>query len=409
MRRWIQASLMFLLSAASPVAFAAIQLYVEPDCPSPSSNVVLVAFTSASPLLRQQPISVTRTGSTFKVVGALTTIAGLLPPALPLKAPVGNLAVGSYTFDFFTQQEGPGGLGPEIFQGSFAFQVAAEPPPCTPVRLRVVAGSNQIALKGTMLAAPIEVRAIDEAGRGVPNLHLVIDRFAPPEEYALGQTGGPTVALSASQLTTDVSGVATFTAAAGQTAGGVQYNISWTQGNKALSVFVNFGIASSIPVAPSLPIVEYSNVQTGSYFVTGDLNEQEILDSGLIPGWKRTGGAWLAFQHATASTQPSIVAVCRFFSPGWYFAHFFSAFDAECVALRQDPSWIEESPEMFGAIVPLPAGCPIGSRAIHRTVRFSIPAGHRYTTSMALAQYEVANGAVQEGVGNPPVVMCGPD
>lgn len=397
-----------MLYAAVQGAHGAIQLFVEPDCPSPDSNVVLSAYTSTPPVFRSHPLSVLKTGNTFKVVGSLTT--NVLPgaPAATLRAAVGPLPAGSYTYDLFTRQESSSDLGPETFQASLSFQVQPDPPPCTPARIRVVAGSNQVAVKGSPFPLLVEVRVVDQAARGVPDLKLNVARYAPPEEYAAGQSAGPAVELSATQLITDPLGNATFTATAGGTEGGVQYRISWTQGAKALLAYVNFGIVAAIPMSSSVPVVEYANVSTGRYFVTADLAEQEVLDGGAIAGWTRTGGTWLAFSHANSTVIPIIEPVCRFFTSGVNYAHFYSALAAECIALRADSFWIEEAPEVFGAVVPLASGCPGGFRPIHRTVRSSEPTGHRYTSSWGLAQYEVANGAIAEGYGNPPAVMCGP-
>jgi hypothetical protein len=391
-------------------AIGAIALYVEPGCPAPADQVQLVAYETAVPRLRPQPLSVTRAGNTFHVVGALTyAVVSPPPPALPLKVPVGSLAAGDYTFEFATRTEDASGLGPEVAQGSVSFSVSETPPVCTPVRLSITQGTNQVAWPGQPYPLAIVVRAEDASGRGVPGLDLRILRMIPPMFYQAGGKLGVTVQPSATALTTDANGLATFTATAGPDDGAVSYSIVWTQGPKVLRTVVNFGVART-PYGSAVPVVEYAEASTGSYFITADLAEQAILDEGRIPGWTRTNGIWLAFVDAEPLAQPPRLPVCRFFAPTWQNAHFFSPYPEECEALRRSGLWIEESANVFSLVLPAGDGsCPEGTAPVFRSVRFSTPVGHRYTESEELAVREFAYGATLEGNGGfPPVAMCGP-
>jgi len=407
--RRTSASLLGALALFSPVALAAIELYVEPDCPSPSDDVTLVAYESALPRLKPQPVGTSRAGNTLHVVGALTyDVVQPPPPAQPLAVPVGRLAVGDYVFEFATQLEDATGLGPEVAQGAKAFRVSADPPPCSPARLSVAQGTSQVALPGVPYPLPIVVSARDARGRGVPDLDLFVTRMSPPVLYETGEIFGVTVALSKTRLLTGADGSAAFTAIAGPDAGAVAYMISWRRGPKWLSAFVNFGITRT-PFGSAVPVVEYMEKQAGTYFVTADLAEQRDLDEGRTPGWTRTGGTWLAFAVAEPTAQPPRMPVCRFFGEAWHLAHFFSAFDTECAALRQDATWLEESSNVFAMVLPTAQGCPEGTAPVYRTVRFAAPAGHRYTESAAVAVRAFAYGATIEGLGGfPPVAMCGP-
>jgi hypothetical protein len=269
-------------------------------------------------------------------------------------------------------------------------------------------GSNATATVNSPFTLPIVVAVHDAQGRGVPGIAATISRLTPPAEYSAGQPEGTVVLPSSTTLTTGADGTASFTAVAGPVPGAIQYQVTWIQGNKSLATYVNFAVVANAPSVSVSPVVEYLEPQAGSYFVTSSLVEQGILDRGEIPGWERTGGSWIVFAQSDINSTAAKSPVCRFFGPGWHFAHFFTAFASECELLRHDPAWIEESADVFGMILPTAQGCPAGTTPIFRVVRFVTPFGHRFTDSAALAAYEVANGAVAEGNGDPPAAMCGP-
>jgi hypothetical protein len=75
-------------------------------------------------------------------------------------------------------------------------------------------------------------------------------------------------------------------------------------------------------------------------FLTADPSEIAALDSGAIPGWKRSGSRFLVSREPEAG----LVPVCRFYRAGAEpaNAHFYTAFPEECEALKRSGDWVYE-------------------------------------------------------------------
>jgi hypothetical protein len=101
------------------------------------------------------------------------------------------------------------------------------------------------------------------------------------------------------------------------------------------------------PVAPPVVIAqvdEFYNPALRHYFITANDAEKQALDTGVHPGWQRTGESFQAYAKGS-STGDSIVPVCRYYSPPSYEddfgvvvpfgvdSHFFTADAAECVTV----------------------------------------------------------------------------
>ena len=155
-------------------------------------------------------------------------------------------------------------------------------------------------------------------------------------------------------------------------------------------------------------VVEYYNAGLKHYFITADLNEIAILDSGAFGGvWKRTGQEFPAWDlvGAPADTVP----VCRFFGTDKYRAdgtrigpnsHFYDAVPDECEYVKTAwqsiaadglsyPAWTFEkyafavklrlSPQLRGL-------CPAGTQNLYRAYNNGLGGdpNHRYSTDSNL-------------------------
>ena len=177
------------------------------------------------------------------------------------------------------------------------------------------------------------------------------------------------------------------------------------------------------PTPTRVQAVEYYNVALDHYFMTASAAEIDALDSGRIPGWQRTGES-LAIGEAVRTAQDLEYVyyggpVCRFYlPPGQGDSHFFSAFPAECAAVRaRFPGLVEESSAAFYAAAPDPATGECGvipgivdgdleMAPIYRLWNHRADTNHRYTANPATRDAMIARGWVPEGYGPDGVVMC---
>ena len=166
-------------------------------------------------------------------------------------------------------------------------------------------------------------------------------------------------------------------------------------------------------VATGVEVLEFRR-DPDDYFLTIDRNEIAALDSGLIPGWARTGEAFFAYAP-DRPIGPNMSPVCRFFGrPGaGQHSHFFSAYADECAAIAAwlPDQWLLESRNVF--IVALPdaddGSCAAGTVPVYRLYNNQPGAvDHRYTTSRAIQAQMIAAGWRAEGSGAAGVAMCAP-
>ena len=153
--------------------------------------------------------------------------------------------------------------------------------------------------------------------------------------------------------------------------------------------------------------VEYFHRDYGHYFVTAGPGEIALLDSGVYPGWVRTGEA---FRVRPLDT-PGAADVCRFWSGLSYApksSHFYTPFDWECAKVRANPAWTYEDVR-FALNLPDGNGtCAPGRDPLYRLYNdgASGAPNHRYTTSTAVRATMVAQGWVPEGFGAFGVIGC---
>lgn len=154
-------------------------------------------------------------------------------------------------------------------------------------------------------------------------------------------------------------------------------------------------------------VVEFYNASLDHYFITADANEINMLDTGALRGWVRTGARMLAYSSATSVANP----VCRFYlKPEVGDSHFYSADPGECERVRQrfGQTWTYESPSVFRIALPdtTTGACPASTRPVWRFFN-QRTTNHRYTTEVTVRDRLRDDPAwIAEGYGPDAVIMC---
>jgi|KBSSwiStaDraftv2_1062776.scaffolds.fasta_scaffold16927_4 hypothetical protein len=180
------------------------------------------------------------------------------------------------------------------------------------------------------------------------------------------------------------------------------------------------GSLTHTPVPPSIVIAqvdEFYDAGLRHYFITADAAEKQDLDTGVHPGWVRTGESFKAYATGS-SAGGTINPVCRYYSdPDQEFygpgadSHFFSADAGECLTVfRKYASgfWSLENDNAFQINLPDTATgtCPGGTIPVYRLWNQRADSNHRYTTRAAIKTQMLAAGYLAEGYGADGVVMC---
>jgi hypothetical protein len=159
--------------------------------------------------------------------------------------------------------------------------------------------------------------------------------------------------------------------------------------------------------------VEYFNAGLGHYFMTADAAEIDVMDSGRMVGWQRTGMSFNVVD-AAANTSGTASAVCRYYGSPTYGldTHFYSGSPDQCAAVpRLWPNeWTLESSNVFQIYMPdaTTGACAAGTLPIYRAWNQRSDTNHRYTMDARVQTMMMGKGFVAEGYGNPPVAMCSP-
>jgi hypothetical protein len=155
--------------------------------------------------------------------------------------------------------------------------------------------------------------------------------------------------------------------------------------------------------------VEFYHRALDRFFITTDSNEINVLDTGALAGWERTGLRFLAYNAPAPGTRP----VCRFhLTPAAGSSHFYSGDPAECEAVkaRFGAAWILESANVFHIALPDPAtgACPADTQPVWRFLNATDP-NHRYTTDVQVRDRLRSDPRwIGEGYGADQVIMCAP-
>ena len=172
-----------------------------------------------------------------------------------------------------------------------------------------------------------------------------------------------------------------------------------------------FGLVAALMLvnAHAVSVVEYRNKTLDAYFITGRVNEQQVLDG--IADFVRTG---MSFQAAAALDAPSaLTKICRFYvnlvSP-FVNSHFYGRQGIDCEAiLAANVAGFNYEGYDFAVQAPV-AGvgsggatlvCPAGTLPVYRSFR-ALAGGktsnHRYTVSTATYAAAATTGYVGEEV-----------
>src|SRR6478672_11272222 len=84
------------------------------------------------------------------------------------------------------------------------------------------------------------------------------------------------------------------------------------------------------PASQAVEVVEYYHAGLDHYFMTADPSEIDVLDTGALKGWARTGKAFVA--RSPDSTDAKLSPVCRFYGrpAAGLDSHFYSGSPIEC-------------------------------------------------------------------------------
>ena len=166
--------------------------------------------------------------------------------------------------------------------------------------------------------------------------------------------------------------------------------------------------STALPATPSLQVVEYYSIGTDSYFLTGRMNEKNLLD-GFPTAFTRTGMEFTALSGAGVT--PGALAICRYFfkDTGINSTHFYGS-GSDCPLLSttalNNPSFHDEGFDfVVGAVVPktiIPTVCPdLTKYPVYRSFRTgtaSKTSNHRYTVSATSYSSINLQGYVGEGI-----------
>jgi hypothetical protein len=184
----------------------------------------------------------------------------------------------------------------------------------------------------------------------------------------------------------------------------------------AALLFAALPAAAAVPAAQTVTVIEFYNATLDHYFMTADTAEAHDLDTGVHPGWARSGLTFLAIKagEQVAGSTP----ICRFYgrpdTTPPLDSHFYSASVAECAAVQAQfaASWQLESQEIFRAmpVDPNTGRCATDFSPIYRLWNKRSDVNHRYTDQTSVYAQMIAKGYVAEGNGSPqqPVIFCMP-
>jgi hypothetical protein len=233
--------------------------------------------------------------------------------------------------------------------------------------------------------------------------------FEGPEanEFARsGQCKSGTVLQPSAYCTVDVG----FTASASGLRSAQLVVVASDGGRSSIAVKGTGQSSAGTPepgLAQPVTVVEFYRAVSDHYFISIATDEIAALDTGLFPGWARTGLTFKAFAVAQTGFSP----ICRFYLPPPADSHFYSASPQECATVAAaNPSFILESTAVMHLALPNPISgtCQPGTQPVYRVWNRRADTNHRYTTSLAVRDQMVAKGYVPEGSGPQAVVFCAP-
>jgi len=264
------------------------------------------------------------------------------------------------------------------------------------IMLRATGGgaTNTLAFPRNLPTGETAGKSVLVATQGFADLGLIAPDYIMPANFL--PTGGGTL---------NYAGVSQITFGAMPTDG----RMLLANGTPAPNSASNFaGQTASVGTAPaSAAAVEFYNAGLDHYFLSHIPKEISDLDTGVHPGWARTGQSFRVFTASSAQTSP----VCRFYiPPGKGDSHFYGRGTQECTETGQkNPTFVNEDPQFFFVILPVAGVCPSGTINVYRVFDNRTDANHRYMIDAAIRDTMVSQrNWIAEGDGPDRVVMCVP-
>lgn len=170
-------------------------------------------------------------------------------------------------------------------------------------------------------------------------------------------------------------------------------------------------VAETPGATETAPVIEYYDAALDHYFITQDAAEISDLDSGVHPGWRRTGQIFLAYRAGRSDGRGAPVARFYGLPSHGLDTHFFTATWAEqraFAARAYFSDWQAESSDVFELPLPdLATGtCAPGTHPVYRLWNQRIDSNHRYTTDAEIRAAMIATGWTAEGYGPDAVALC---
>jgi hypothetical protein len=163
------------------------------------------------------------------------------------------------------------------------------------------------------------------------------------------------------------------------------------------------------PPITMVQVDEFYHPALRHYFITASAAEKQDLDTGVHPGWHRTGESFKAYAVGS-SASGSINPVCRYYGnpPTGPDSHFYSAQVRECFDVLWIFKWLMETDSVFQIDLPDTATgvCPAGTIPVYRLWNQRDDSNHRYATKPSIKAQMLAAGYLAEGYGPDGVVMC---
>lgn len=393
---------------AAATGTLAVDLRLDPPCPTPSAPGLLIATSQGA-----GPAYVEALSSSLVDVRTLKVVYRALPgdpdgAVRVAQSPLPPLPPGDYALQTYYRLD-TGFLEPEVKGAVSDFRVEASAGiNCSPWRVILEAGTPQDTLVASPFPYPLGVLVVDHRGSPVSGANVRFHRVAVAGDVGLPGASGADATLSGEVTISDDQGRVRVSATANATAGSYGYAASVTHANVTDRAYFDLRNRAAASPGGLTQVVEYVHSSNGHYFITSNPAEMALLDDGVMTGWKRTGAMFSAVPDDDAAASP----VCRLYGrpEAGLDSHFFSASPAECAdTLSRFPqAWILETNRAFSAWLPdFTTGVCAKGVPLYRVFNQRADGNHRYLLSNEGAQAMVDTlGWVREGYGPEATAMC---
>jgi uncharacterized delta-60 repeat protein len=345
------------------------------DCPRAVSSRIDPCPRGPSALALQADGKVLQTGNTFDGVESLTVVA---------------------------RYDGDGSMDPTFGMQGLAFSRAGRSGVAAAIdhsieRLYAGGDSDDVA-RYSLTSGPVVVlqSTANPSNAGAVTLEATVDGQTPSGTVRFGEDGVAVAGCEDVPLgnLTASSAVASCSVTLQE---GTHWIVAGYEGNVTNAPGMSGPYVQSVGTTPRSRVIEYSSAQLGDYFVTSIQGEIAALDSGVTPGWQRTGESFAGL----ADGSPHSKMMCRFFSEESYApksSHFFGISTADCSI---GGPWHFEGDVIAVAMPAIDGTCPDGTRPLYRLYNAGqggVP-HHRLTPVVATRAAMLAQGWVPEGRG----------